>query len=127
MLAGLEVVATLRDAGIRPSRPITVAAFTNAEGVRYTPDMMGSLVHAGGLALEQALATTSTDGTTLGEELKRIGYAGPLTPGTIRPRAFLEFHVDATDPVSLSQGGITGAGHHRNPWSASRDRQIQRR
>ncbi len=94
VLAGLAVVETLRDAGLRPGRPITVAAFTNEEGVRYTPDMMGSLVYAGGLALEEALATTGTDGTTLGDELKRIGYAGPLAPGTIQPHAFLELHVE---------------------------------
>lgn len=104
VLAGLEVVEALRDAGVSPARPITVAAFTNEEGVRYTPDMMGSLVHAGGLALEEALASVGTDGTALGEELKRIGYAGPLAPGTIRPRAFIELHVEQ-GPV-LEQEGL---------------------
>lgn len=94
VLAGLEVVETLRDAGVRPNRPVTVVAFTNEEGVRYTPDMMGSLVHAGGLALEDALASVGTDGTTLGEELQRIGYAGSLEPGAIRPHAFIEIHVE---------------------------------
>lgn len=104
VLAGLEVVAALQDAGARPNRPITVAAFTNEEGVRYTPDMMGSLVHAGGLDLETALAAVGTDGTTLGEELQRIGYAGPLAPGSIRAHAFIELHIEQ-GPV-LERAGI---------------------
>ena len=108
VLAGLEVVQTLRDAGVQPGRPITVAAFTNEEGVRYTPDMMGSLVHAGGLALEEALASVGTDGATLGEELERIGYAGPLAPGAIRPHAFLELHVEQ-GPVLEHEGLQIGA------------------
>jgi beta-ureidopropionase / N-carbamoyl-L-amino-acid hydrolase len=94
VLAGLEVLSTLRDAGFAPSRPIAVAAFTNEEGVRYAPDMMGSLVYAGGLAVEDALATVGTDGTVLGEELARIGYAGPEEPGFLRPRAYVELHVE---------------------------------
>ena len=53
-----------------------VGAFTNEEGVRYSPDMMGSLVYAGGLSTKEALQTVGTDGTVLGEELKRIGYEG---------------------------------------------------
>lgn len=108
VLAGLEVVETLRDAGATPVRPITVAAFTNEEGVRYTPDMMGSLVHAGGLALEEALATVGTDGSTLGDELRRIGYAGPLEPGTIRPYAFIELHIEQ-GPILAGDGIPIGA------------------
>lgn len=94
VLAGLEVIATLRDAGLRPSCPLAVAAFTNEEGVRYAPDMMGSLVHAGGLAVEDALATVGADGTVLGQELARIGYAGSAEPGFLRPRAYVELHVE---------------------------------
>ena len=66
VLSGLEVIETLREAGLTPSRPIVVAAFTNEEGVRYAPDMLGSLVAAGGLSVEDALATIGTDGTRLG-------------------------------------------------------------
>lgn len=55
VLAGLEVVETLNENGIQTERPIAVAVFTNEEGVRYTPDMLGSLVYAGGLSLEEAL------------------------------------------------------------------------
>lgn len=94
VLAGLEVIAALRDAGLPLSCPLAVAAFTNEEGVRYAPDMMGSLVHAGGLAVETALATVGGDGTILGAELARIGYAGDMEPGHLRPRAYVELHVE---------------------------------
>lgn len=103
VLAALEVVEALQDAGVRPTRPITVAAFTNEEGVRYTPDMMGSLVHAGGLALEEALASVGTDGTTLGDELTRIGYAGSMAPGTIQPHAYIEMHIEQ-GPILEAEG-----------------------
>jgi N-carbamoyl-L-amino-acid hydrolase len=108
VLAGLEVVATLQAADVCPARPITVAVFTNEEGVRYTPDMMGSLVHAGGLPLEQALAGRGTDGTILGEELRRIGYDGPLAPGAIRPHVFIELHVEQ-GPILEQAGCSIGA------------------
>lgn len=94
VLSGLEVISTLQDAGFVPTRPIAVAAFSNEEGVRYTPDMMGSLVYAGGLSVEEALATIGTDGTLLGEELERIGYAGPEEPGFLKLHAFIELHVE---------------------------------
>ncbi len=83
VLAGLAVARAFREAGQYPARPLVIAAFSNEEGVRYQPDMMGSLVHAGGLALDAALSTQGTDGTRLGDELARIGYAGQLPLGTI--------------------------------------------
>jgi beta-ureidopropionase / N-carbamoyl-L-amino-acid hydrolase len=108
VLAGLEVVETLRDAGFTAARPITVAAFTNEEGVRYTPDMMGSLVYAGGFPLEAATRCVGTDGTIVGEELARIGYAGPMAPGAKRPAAYLELHVEQ-GPVLEHEGMQIGA------------------
>ncbi|WP_066291817.1 Zn-dependent hydrolase [Bacillus sp. FJAT-29937] len=94
VLSGLEIINTLQETGIKPTRPIAVAAFTNEEGVRFTPDMMGSLVYAGGLSVEEALATVGTDGTILGEELERIGYAGTKDPGFIKPHAYIELHIE---------------------------------
>jgi N-carbamoyl-L-amino-acid hydrolase len=108
VLAGLEVVETLRDAGLAPRRGIVVAAFTNEEGVRYAPDMLGSLVHAGGLAEAAALAAIGTDGTTLGAELARIGQAGSHPPGFIRPHAYLELHIEQ-GPVLEREGVPIGA------------------
>ncbi len=108
VLAGLEVVAALRAAGVAPARPVAVAAFTNEEGVRFAPDMLGSLVFAGGLTVETALAARASDGTTLGAELVRIGYAGPLPPGFFRPFAFLELHIEQ-GPILEREGAAIGA------------------
>lgn len=94
VLAGLAVVRAFRRAGVKPKRSITVAAFTNEEGIRYQPDMMGSLVHAGGLPVDTALNTVGVDGTRLGDELARIGYAGELEPGAIVPHEYLELHIE---------------------------------
>jgi len=62
VLAGLEVVETLKSTGFLPKQRIVVAAFTNEEGARFAPDMMGSLVYAGGLAASEALGIFGTDG-----------------------------------------------------------------
>ncbi|WP_026574618.1 Zn-dependent hydrolase [Bacillus sp. UNC438CL73TsuS30] len=94
VLSGLEVITTLQVTGFVPNRPIAVAAFTNEEGVRYQPDMMGSLVYAGGLSVEDALKSVGTDGTLLGIELERIGYAGTKEPGFLKPHAYIELHVE---------------------------------
>jgi beta-ureidopropionase / N-carbamoyl-L-amino-acid hydrolase len=94
VLSGLEVIETLKDAGFKPSRPIAVAAFTNEEGVRYAPDMLGSLVFVGGLDVAAAVATVGTDGSVLGEELGRIGYAGLQEPGFLAPHAYVELHIE---------------------------------
>ncbi|GLS20294.1 Zn-dependent hydrolase [Labrys miyagiensis] len=108
VLSGLEVIETLKAAGIRPQRPVVVAAFTNEEGVRYAPDMMGSLVFAGGMPVEEALAVIGHDGSVLGDELRRIGYAGTLDPGFLKPHAYLELHIEQ-GPVLEREGFTLGA------------------
>ena len=105
VLAGLEVVAALRDAGVRTRRPLQVAFFTNEEGARFQPDMLGSLVHVGGMPLAKALASVAVDdGATLGDELARIGYAGPAPVGAPRVDSFFELHIEQ-GPV-LDREGI---------------------
>ncbi len=107
VLAGLAVVRSFRDAGRLPPRSITVAAFTNEEGVRYQPDMMGSLVYAGGLSVEAALETAGIDGTHLGDELARIGYAGDMLPGAIAPYEYLELHIEQ-GPILEDENTLIG-------------------
>lgn len=92
VLAGLEVIAPLYDAGIRTRRPLAVAVFTNEEGARFAPDMMGSLVYVGGLPLADALATEGIDGQTVGEALAATGQAGPGPVGAPAVHAFVELH-----------------------------------
>ncbi|MDX8520845.1 Zn-dependent hydrolase [Mesorhizobium dulcispinae] len=108
VLAGLEAIESLKEAGFAPVRPLVVAAFTNEEGVRYSPDMMGSLVFAGGRDLGEALASVGTDGSVLGKELERIGYAGKHEPGFLKPHAYVELHVEQ-GPVLEREGIAIGA------------------
>lgn len=104
VLAGLEVIATLNDAGIETEYPVAVAFFTNEEGARFAPDMMGSLVFTGELGLDAALQTRGIDGSTVIENLTRIGYAGSAPVPATAPRAFVELHVEQ-GPV-LDREGI---------------------
>lgn len=111
VLAGLEVVAVLNDAGITTRRPIAVGFFTNEEGARFAPDMMGSGVHQGALGLDDILATVGIDGCTVGEELSRIGYAGQAPVGTSRLHAFFELHVEqgpVLEEEAITIGAVTG-------------------
>ena len=108
VLAGLEVIQSLKEAGVKPEYPLAVGAFTNEEGVRYSPDMMGSLVYAGGMTAEDALKTVGIDGTVLGEELMRIGYAGTEEPSFLKPCAFVELHIEQ-GPILDAEGYTIGA------------------
>jgi len=105
VLAGLEVIQTLNDAKLATRRPLAVAFFTNEEGARFNPDMMGSLVYVGGLPLETALATVGIDGEPVGNCLKKIGYAGAAPCGKPQVHAYLELHVEQGPVLDLE--GIT--------------------
>jgi N-carbamoyl-L-amino-acid hydrolase len=108
VLSGLEVVETLKDAGITTRRPLAVAFFSNEEGSRVAPDMMGSLVYVGGFGLEEAHAAVTIDGKRVGEELARIGYRGDApTPGPV-PYAYVELHIEQ-GPVLEAEGFRIGA------------------
>lgn len=94
VLAGLEVVATLNEAQQITERSLVVAVFTNEEGARFAPDMLGSLVYVGGMNLEEALNIKAIDGARLGDELERIGYQGTAPMGIHQPHAFVELHIE---------------------------------
>lgn len=94
VLAGLEVIEVLNDAAITTQKPLAVGFFTNEEGVRYAPDMMGSAVHQGQFDLDEMLAVVGVDGTILGEELVRIGYAGDTPVGSVLASSFVELHIE---------------------------------
>jgi beta-ureidopropionase / N-carbamoyl-L-amino-acid hydrolase len=104
VLAGLEVVETLNKAGRATRHPIAVGFFTNEEGARFAPDMMGSAVHQGALSLADCPAV-------IGDELARIGYAGDTPVGTIRARAFFELHIEqgpVLENAGVEIGAVTG-------------------
>lgn len=108
VLAGIETIETLIRAGIRPRRPIAVTIFSNEEGARFQPDMLGSLVYVGGMAVEEALSTVAIDGATYGDELLRIGYAGSVPCPAPAPHAFVELHIEQ-GPVLEREGFRFGA------------------
>jgi len=108
VLAGLEICEALGDAATTTRRPLALVAFTNEEGSRFAPYAMGSLVYVGGLSLEDAYAVRGIDGKTVGEELRRIGYAGSAKPGWLKPHAYLELHIEQ-GPILEEEGLVIGA------------------
>ena len=92
VLAGLEVIRTLNDAGIHTRAPLEVAAWTNEEGSRFTPTMMGSGVFAGAHPLEQVLAQKDLDGISVRQALESVGYAG--TASAHKVGAYFEAHIE---------------------------------
>ena len=87
VLAGLEVVETLEENDLETEHPLAVAFFTDEEGSRFPPDMLGSLVYVGGLGLEEALDVQGIEGAVVGQELDRIGYRGTAPCPGPAPRA----------------------------------------
>ena len=108
VLAGLEIIEVVKAAGLTPHRPLAVAFFTDEEGARFAPDMLGSLVYVGGMALEDALAIEGIDGAIVGPELKRIGYDGTSPLPASPPYAFVELHIEQ-GPVLEAEGITIGA------------------
>jgi beta-ureidopropionase / N-carbamoyl-L-amino-acid hydrolase len=108
VLAALEVIETCQQAGVTPDRPLAVGIFTDEEGARFAPDMLGSLVYVGGMPLEDALDVIAIDGAKLGDELVRIGYSGVAPcPGPV-PHAFVELHIEQ-GPMLEANGVRIGA------------------
>ncbi len=139
VLAGLEAIRTLNDAGYVTEHPLTLVNFTNEEGARFSPAMMCSGVFSRDLPAEPVLASVDRDGRTFGEELDRIGYAGPEPVGERRFHAFVELHIEqgplleaADETIGIVTGGqgllwfdgvITGQDSHAGttPMTLRRD------
>jgi N-carbamoyl-L-amino-acid hydrolase len=108
VLAGLEIVERLNETSFATKRPLAVAFFSNEEGSRVAPDMMGSLVYVGGLSLEEAHRATTIDGKRVLDEIERIGYRGEApSPGPV-PHAYLELHIEQ-GPILEVEGYRSGA------------------
>ncbi len=113
VLGGLEVLETLEQHQVETNHPISVAFFTNEEGARFQPDMLGSLVFVGGMAIEDALDVRAVDdGARLGDELGRIGYAGSHPcPVAAAPHACVELHIEqgpVLEDAGITIGAVTG-------------------
>lgn len=104
VMAALEVVRTMNDHGIDTEHPVEIVNWTNEEGCRFAPPMVASGVFAGVFDLEYALSRSDLAGVTIGDELKRLGYAGKMAMGDVSFESFFEIHIEQ-GPV-LEQGGI---------------------
>ena len=107
VLAGLEVIETLIDHGIETEAPIEVVFWTNEEGSRFTPVMMGSGVFSGAVSLDHAYAAQDIKGKNVKEELLRIGFLGNQKPGDHPCGAYFEAHIEQ-GPVLENQNIIIG-------------------
>ncbi len=106
VLGGLEVLATLADAGVHTVAPLEVAVWTNEEGSRFPRSMMGSAVWAGAVDLGEVRGLADVDGVTVGAELDRLGWAGDLPFGRSMA-AYLELHIEQ-GPVLEASGSEIG-------------------
>ncbi|CAN5459777.1 Zn-dependent hydrolase [soil metagenome] len=116
VLAVLEVFRTLNDHGVQTRLPLEMAIWTNEEGSRFVPVMMGSGVYAGAFTLESALAATDRDGISVGGALEAIGYAGEapaaVSAGAPRFAAYFEAHIEqgpVLEDADVVIGAVTGA------------------
>jgi N-carbamoyl-L-amino-acid hydrolase len=106
VLAGLEVIRTLNEQGIQTAAPLEVVAWTNEEGARFVPVMMGSGVFTGAFTLDHALKALDVNGHSVAAELQNIGYAGRHAPGEV-PGGMYEAYFEA----HIEQGPILEANH----------------
>lgn len=121
VLSGLEVVRSMNDQGIKTKHPIEISVWTNEEGSRFAPAMMGSGVVSGRFTLEEILDKTDLDGLRLGDELERIGFAGE-TPVTGRDfHAFFEAHIEQGPYLEAEekQVGIVTGGQGQRWYNAT--------
>ncbi|HUJ77314.1 MAG TPA: allantoate amidohydrolase, partial [bacterium] len=107
VLAGLEVLRALNDGQVRTKRPVEVVVWTNEEGSRFQPAMVGSGVFSGKFSLDYGYAQTDAQGVRLGDALERIGYKGPAPAGKRLLHAYLEAHIEQ-GPLLEAHGKAIG-------------------
>ena len=117
VMVGLEILRVLADHDVSTAAPVEVVSWTNEEGARFPPAMIGSGVYAGAFSLDEGLAALGVDGTTLGAELERIGYDGPEPCGQPdgagrRPIGhYIEPHIEQgpiLEAAGVTLGAVTG-------------------
>lgn len=138
VLAALEVVRSLNDHDIETEAPVEIVNWTNEEGSRFSPPMTCSGAYAGVFTVDYAAGRTDEDGRTLGDEIARIGYAGPDPVGQHQLGYFLELHIeqgpvleDENKLIGVVTGGqaqrwyevtVTGQDAHAGPTPMDRRR-----
>ena len=116
VLAGLELVRSLNDLGIKTKHPIVVTNWTNEEGARFAPAMMASGVFAGQFSLDYAYGRTDLDGKTFGDELKRVGWVGDEKVGERKMHAYFEYHIEQGPILEAEDKQIGVVTHCQGLW-----------
>ena len=111
VLAGLEVVRSMNDLGIRTKHPVVVTNWTNEEGARFAPAMLASGVFAGIHTEDYAKGRRDLDGKLFGEELARIGWVGDEKVGARKMHAMFEYHIEQ-GPILEAEGKEIGVVTH---------------
>ena len=111
VLAGLEIIQTLNEEGIKTKHPIVVVNFTNEEGTRFPPAMVASGVFAGVHSLEWAYSREDSEGKTFGDELQRINWIGNEDVGARKMKAFFELHIEQGPILELEEKEIGVVTH----------------
>ncbi|MCP9625940.1 Zn-dependent hydrolase [Rhodopseudomonas palustris] len=106
-LGALEVIRTLNDAGIETEQPLCVTNWTNEEGSRYAPAMMGSAAFVGDFTVEDILGRKDAAGISVAEALDSIGYRGDQAVGTQPFGGFIELHIEQ-GPILEAEGKTIG-------------------
>ncbi len=116
VLAGLEVVRTLNDAGFETDAPIEIVVWTNEEGSRFAPAMMASGAFAGAFDADWVRSREDPDGITFAAALDAIGYAGTSAVGDHAIGAYIETHIEQGPILEAEEktvGVVTGAQGQR--------------
>ena len=108
VLAGLEVVRALNDAGTTTKAPIDIVVWTDEEGCRFTTKTMGSAAFAKIIDEDAVLNGVDPDGLRFADELERIGYAGTMPLGSLAMKAYFETHIEQ-GPILEDEGIPVGA------------------
>ena len=116
VLAGLEVVRSMNDLGIRTKHPVVVTNWTNEEGARFAPAMLASGVFAGALTLDYAYERRDLEGKSFGDELKRIGWVGDEEVGARKMHAYIEYHIEQGPILEAEKKQIGVVTHCQGLW-----------
>lgn len=116
VMAGLEIIRALNDAGISTRAPIEVVDWTDEEGARFAAGCIGSGTFAGHRELDKALALRDADGISVADALQSIGYAGSSPVGGTPIKAYFEAHIEQgpmLEQAGLAVGAVVGAQGQR--------------
>ncbi len=116
VLAGLEVVRSLNDMGIKTKHPIVVTNWANEEGARFAPAMLASGVFAGVHTQDYAYGRKDQAGLTYGDELTRIGWRGEEVVGARKMHAYFEYHIEQGPILEAENKQIGVVTHGQGLW-----------